>query len=544
VFYLLAAAAVQVCAVLVAKTQGSIGQAAQSGDEKTVTGFLLTMTVLTLVQTVLSGGAALFAKRFSGRALYKARDMFVSHFARVSYADFSKKNSGEVLSLYANDLPAAAAFVTDNILSQVFQGAALVVSAVFMLIMNPWLTLIYFALFPLLVFMQAKISKPIGKKSMAQSLARAEFNSVVNDALQNPQTVVAYSLEDELERRYMRSYEKYFKALMDFVKTFTVMIFTGLLATVIPQFMVPAVSAALTITGKMTLAEFIAFNSICGPVNGWLTMFSQDLTQLRVKSANAKRILDNTAEPPENTAGAARSDVPASPDAPAVSFNNVTFGYKDGENTVDGITFALPKGAKAAIIGPSGSGKSTVTKLLLSLYEPKSGEIELFGANASDLGKERVRRLISYVPQDSFLFPESIKDNIVGDMPYDEARLTNACREAEILAFIDSLPQKFDSVLTESGENVSGGQKQRIAMARAFYRDADIVVLDESTSALDPATEKAVLDTFYRSVDENGKTAVVVAHREAAIAPCDIVIRLESGKITEISRKAERGERA
>ena len=273
-------------------------------------------------------------------------------------------------------------------------------------------------------------------------------------------------------------------------------------------------------------------------------MFAQDLTRLRVSGANAKRILDNTAEPTEETSGV--TSAPAHPDSakPAVSFNDVSFRYGDGINAVEGITFCLPRGAKAAIIGSSGSGKSTLTKLLLSLYEPQSGEIELFGANTRNLGRENVLSHISYVPQDSFMFPESIKDNIISGMPYDETRLEKACREAEILSFISGLPLKFDTVLSESGENVSGGQKQRIAMARAFYRDADIVVLDESTSALDPATEKAVLDTFYRSVGEHGKTAVVVAHREAAIAPCDIVIRLERGKIVEIvDKNCKRGDK-
>jgi ABC-type bacteriocin/lantibiotic exporter with double-glycine peptidase domain len=184
---------------------------------------------------------------------------------------------------------------------------------------------------------------------------------------------------------------------------------------------------------------------------------------------------------------------------------------------LEGVSFAVEKGSVAAITGPSGCGKSTVLKLLLGLYRPNGGKISLSSSS------------ITYLPQDCYLLPVSIRENIIGDLPLDEGKLREACENAGIYTFIISLPEGFDSVLSESAANISGGQKQRIAMARAFYRDADVLLFDEATSALDPATEQAVLEAFRKYVKRGGKSALVIAHRQSVLDMSDQVITLAKG---------------
>jgi ABC-type multidrug transport system fused ATPase/permease subunit len=197
-----------------------------------------------------------------------------------------------------------------------------------------------------------------------------------------------------------------------------------------------------------------------------------------------------------------------------VSFENVTFGYSDDAAIFKNTSFSVEKGGITAIAGTSGCGKSTALKLMLGLYKADGGQISLSSEN------------ITYVPQDCCLLPVSIRENVLGGLPLDDEKLRGACENAGIYSFIQSLSDGFDSVLTESAANVSGGQKQRLAMARAFYRNADILLLDEATSALDPITEQAVLEAFRRYIKDYGKTAVVVAHRQAVLEMSDRIITL------------------
>jgi len=525
-FYLCAAAAIAVSNVYIASTEGLIGQSASEFDRQNVIRLLLVLAAYTSVKVVFSALSALFSKRFAGKTEYKMRVNFAKHFTYIPFGAFGRKNSGEMLSLYSNDLPSASKFISTDILKQLGEIIALILSAVFLALMNPLLTLIYFAMYPLLIFLQTKISAPMGEHMQKVSVHRADFNAVVNDCLQNPSTVIAYSLEDAMEKRYLESYDKYFKVFMKYIETFSKLAISGVLASVLPTIIVTLFAAFYVVNGKMNIAEFIAYYTVADVAGSWLTMLAQNLGQLQNGNANAKRLLDNTEESCETSSG--RLETAPDYNAPAILFDNVTFAYSDEKEVISNLSFSVPKGTKTAIVGTSGCGKSTIIKLLLSLYEPQSGDIKVFGTNCSN-------DMLAYVPQDCFLLPVSIAENITGDMPFEREKFDKVCRDAGIFDFVEA--NGYDMVLSESAENISGGQRQRISLARALYRETPIVLLDESTSALDPITEKAVLDSFYASME--GKTALVVAHRIAAITACDRVIVLDGGKIVETGTHSE-----
>ncbi|MCL2544627.1 MAG: ABC transporter transmembrane domain-containing protein [Clostridia bacterium] len=515
--YIVLAVIAAVSNILAIRATGDMTQAAsaEAGISADMMRFLLVLAAAGAVNALAESASALLRQRFYGKALHGMRGAFARRLLRLPYKDFAGKNSGEGVSLFANDVPQAAEFATVQVLSQVSQLTILVVSIVFMAFINWWLTLAYFALFPLLAVLQAAISAPIGQKSIEASERRAEFNAVVTDALQNPLTIKAYGLEASVERRYDDSYMKYFQALRDYVKTLALLVLLGVCATVTPTFALFVGSAAVVISGDMTLSAFIALTIISGPVGSWLSMFAQEMARMRQSSASAVRLLEYAPDVPESDPNAVRTHAPG---GHAVVFDGATFGYDaEGAKTLEGATFAIEAGTITAIAGASGSGKSTALKLMLGLYEPDAGSVTLSTAN------------VSYVPQDCHLLPISIKENIVCGLPFEEERLRLACENAGIYDFIRSLPEGFDAVLAESAANVSGGQRQRIAMARAFYRDAGILLFDEATSALDPATEKAVLEAFHRYVKANGKTAVLVAHRQSVLDMSDRVITLAKG---------------
>jgi len=223
-----------------------------------------------------------------------------------------------------------------------------------------------------------------------------------------------------------------------------------------------------------------------------------------------------------------------------LTFDNVSFAYNKDEDTkavLNNISFDIKQGEKVAFVGSSGSGKSTVLKLMLGLYQPDNGSIHLFEENTASLSLKSRRAAFAYVPQDSFLFPESILENITGSTQYVKPQLEKALTDAGINEFVHALPGGVHEVLVESGDNVSGGQKQRIALARAFYADSPIILFDEATSALDPMTEKAVLSSFDH-LSQN-KTLIMVAHRANVIDTCDRIIVMDEGNIVGVGTHDE-----
>ena len=524
-FYVMLAVFAAVSNIIGIYATGNMTQAANLGITDGVMDYLIILTVAWTVQAVFGGIMALMEKRAYGKVIHTIRRFFAERLLHMPYKEFDGKNSGEGASLFTVDIPQTASFLTVQALSQIAQLTTLLLSVVFMLFINWWLTLGYFILFPVLAILQAKIATPIGVKREEASKRRAEYNSVVSDALQNPLTVLAYGLESSVENRFKDSFSKYYKADYSAAKTGAGLALVGIFATLLPIFGFYFVASIVVINGGMTIAEFIALTIIASPAADWLTMFSQDLARLQTAKASVVRVsgfIPDRQDGHEDT-------ISILTDADhSVHFNEVTFSYDDnaGDDTGTGddinerlyvfnkTSFTIDKNGITAIAGPSGCGKSTALKLILGLYQPDSGEVTLSSGN------------ITYVPQDCHLLPVSIRENITAGLDSDDEKLKKACENAGIYDFIAALPEGFDSILVESAANVSGGQKQRLAMARAFYRNADILLLDEATSALDPVTELAVLESFRSYINDNNKTAIVVAHRQAVLDMSDRVITL------------------
>ena len=508
---------------------GEMGQAAYHFETGAIINLLLILTGIMLLRAVLSALSALLLGRFSGKTEYSFRVNFAKFYLRQPFSKFEKTNSGERLSVFANDLPQAVQLVSGGSMQLVSDLLLLISVLAFMLYMNMLNTLIFIGLFPVLALFQTLVSIPVQKVASKTMETKAGFNAVVNDSLQNTATVIAYALEDELEHRYASAYKVYFKARMTYIRRFSVLVLAGFVVSTFPLAFLFIASGFAVVNEAMLISEFIVYTGVGILAVGWLADLAQLLGSMGVSIAGAKRLLEATDGDCESIGCIKNLD---SNGEAAVAFDNVSFAYaEDTQNVLDGTSFEILHGAKVAIIGGSGSGKSTILKLLLGLYEPKAGEIKVFGHDIATMDKSSLRNAFSYVPQDSFLFPVSITENITGKKDistHEEERLEQACRDAGIHDFIKSLPNGYDSVLTESAENISGGQRQRIALARAFYKDAPIILFDEATSALDPSTEAEILSTLQEAT--RNKTVIMVAHRAAAKSFCDMAVTLDGGK--------------
>jgi len=560
-FYLLAAFIISVVSVFMMRLIGDMGQAAVNMDMNVLLRFFGFVTLLMIIQAIASALSALTIGRFAGKAGYRFREDFVRFFLRKPFAAYEGTKSGEALSVYQNDLPSAVQLVSNAGIRMIADIILLLVTFAYMIYLNWWLTLIYFASFPVLIIVQVLLATPIQKKQQAILEKTADMNAIANDSFQNTSTIIAYSLEKTMLTRLRNSFEILIDANKNAARSFLFLILAGILASLSPMLIIIAVAASQVIAGNMNIAEWIAFTALAGEAGSWLTMLSQRQNQVQTASAGVNRLEGLMSGEPEDvdsgiTLAPQRGGLGLNSEGSVISWENIKFTYApvgvpasdvppptdslespETEPTapkfaLDDVSFEIKKGSRVAFVGGSGSGKSTVLKLLLGLYKPTEGNIKIMGANINDISLSSLRDSYAYVPQDSYLFPESILSNITGETEIsDLPRLEKACRDAGILDFIKSLPDGFNTILNEAAENVSGGQKQRIALARAFYRDAPVILFDEATSALDPTTEAEVLNSFCSL--SRDKTVLMVAHRPKAIDFCDQIFVMENGKIVE-----------
>jgi ATP-binding cassette subfamily B protein len=259
-----------------------------------------------------------------------------------------------------------------------------------------------------------------------------------------------------------------------------------------------------------------------------LTGLAQTVDLYQRAMASTRRVLDLL----ETARRDDRDGMPLSKESVkgGLEFREVSFAYEGRDTVLSALSFEIPAGTSAAFIGTTGSGKSTLAKLLLRFYEPREGQILLDGVRLDQIRVADLRRVIAFVSQDVFLIDGSVSENIAyGSGVTDSARIRDAARMAEAEAFIEALPQGFDTRVGERGQKLSGGQRQRISIARAILKDAPILILDEATSAVDNETEAAI----QRSLDRIavGRTTLVIAHRLTTIRNADQVFTLEQGRL-------------
>jgi ATP-binding cassette subfamily B protein len=286
------------------------------------------------------------------------------------------------------------------------------------------------------------------------------------------------------------------------------------------------------IQGSLSAGQLITFNALLAyflePLQRLINL-QPTLQSATVASDRLGEILDIEAEKKDNEEKKIKPESLCGD----ILIKDVDFRYGTRELVLKNINMGIQQGEKIALVGESGSGKTTLVKLLVNFYQPEKGEILINDNNILDINLDVLRAKIAYIPQDTFFFSGTIRENLCLGLEDEEdmEKIVAACKSARAHDFINHLPLRYDTLLEENATNLAGGQKQRLAIARALLKQPDILIMDEATSNLDSTAEKAVSDTIQSLT--NGITTIIIAHRLSTIMQCDKIYVMEQGQIVE-----------
>jgi ATP-binding cassette subfamily B protein len=495
--------------------------------------------VIFLLYTLLDMVASYTATALGQRMAYAlGADLFL-HVQRLSLRFHANRAVGDTIARVTGDSYAASSLLLDSLLPGVQALISLVAMFVVMWQLQATLTLLSLAVLPFLLVVITTLSRPIHARSREQRDLEGGMMSVVQRALTGIPAIQAFNRE-LLEHARFRSYAD------RTVRAYLRSTFAGLwfklgagMVTALGTAVVMYVGGRYALEGKVTTGTIVVFISYLSSFYDPLNTLTHMASTLQVSAASADRVIEVLDEPVEVQD---RPGAVALRELGPIRYEHVTYGYEPGRPAVHDVSFEVEPGEVLAIVGPTGAGKTTIVNLLIRFFDPWSGRISIAGRDIRDYRLDSLRRNVAMVLQDPFIFPLTVAENIaygrgsrlsLTDRSHDAtlAEIEAAARAANAHEFIERLPEGYDTVIGEAGATLSGGEKQRLSLARAFLKDAPILILDEPTSALDARTEAQLLDALERLME--GRIAFVIAHRLSTIRRADQIIVIDGGRIVE-----------
>ncbi|MGQ9591216.1 MAG: ABC transporter ATP-binding protein [Planctomycetota bacterium] len=485
--------------------------------------------VLFLFYAVVCHLRTWIAERLAHAMMLDVRAHLFRHLLNLPLAFFHDRQTGALASRLITDVSQAQNFVGllgTNVFMDVTSLASI---TVLVFLLDARLALLAYASLPVYFVVHRLLGEKMRKTAREARRRMDAVEGGLHESISGIAEVKSFTLEDEETRRFVERCRNYLEAAYENTRVHARSLGLTALLTRIPAVAVLWVGGHLVLRGELTVGALMAFWAYLEMVQNPLNRLSDLAIQLANSRAAIDRIVELLDEEPE-----ARGERAPAVRVPRgeVRFERVAFGYRMGVPAVAGVDLAIEPGARVAIAGPSGAGKSTLVKLLLRFFDPWEGRIAIDGQDIRTVDLRSLRSRIAVVQQDPVLFSGSVEENIRLGRPgaaLEDVR--EAARLANALGFIEGLPQGFATEIGERGAKLSGGEKQRIALARAFLKDAPILVLDESTSNVDPVSERAVHDAIERLVA--GRTTIVIAHRASTVARADRAVVLERGLVVQ-----------
>jgi ATP-binding cassette subfamily B protein len=495
--------------------------------------YFAVMIALVGVLALASAGRMFLVTTLGERVVADLRREAFGHLVSLSPEYFDAAKTGELTSRLTADTTQLKTALGGSVSLALRDFVLFMGAATMMVVTSPRLSAFVLAAIPVIVLPLYGFGRAVRRRSRAAQDALADATAYASELIGAVRVLQAFTNEALAGSRFGTAVERAFVAARNSIMARAIL-------TAIVIFLVSAsvvavlwIGAQDVMAGRMSagrLSQFVLYAVFAAAALGQLSEVWGEFSQA---SGAAERLFEILRMQPAILPPPQPVALPQPPRG-EIAFANVGFHYsaRPANPVLDGVSFAVRRGEKVAIVGPSGAGKSTIFHLVLRFYDPTSGVITFDGAPLVDLDPMALRRRIALVPQDAVVFGASVRENIRFGRP--EARDGEVERAAELahaLEFIERLPQQFDTPVGERGVTLSGGQRQRIAIARAILRQAPLLLLDEATSSLDAESEMSVQAALEGLMD--GRTTLVIAHRLATVLSCDRILVMETGRIVE-----------
>ncbi|MDT0644707.1 ABC transporter ATP-binding protein [Zunongwangia sp. F363] len=461
---------------------------------------------------------------------YDLKNEVYRHYQDLSLNFYKKNRTGDLMNRISDDVSKVRMYLGPAIMYSVTTFTSTVVVLIYMIEAAPELTLFTVIPLPVLSFAIYKLSVAIHKRSTVVQQYLSRLNTFTQESFSGIAVIKSYGIEPQTNRNFTELSNTNRDKNIDLVKVQAFFFPLMVLLIGISNILVIYIGGRKYLNGEIenlgVIVEFLLYvNMLTWPVAsiGWVTSLIQqaEASQERINEfLNQKPEIKNHKSAPDKIAG-------------SIAFKNVSFTYDDTNITaLKNVSFEVKNGETLAIIGKTGAGKSTVLELIGRLYDVDQGEISIDGTNIRELNLESLRNSIGYVPQDAFLFSDSIRNNIkFGKTSASDEEIYEAARNASVHKNITGFSKGYDTVLGERGITLSGGQKQRVSIARAIIHNPAILLFDDCLSAVDTETEEEILNNLFK-ISQN-KTTIIVSHRISSAKNADKIIILEDGKIVQ-----------
>ena len=485
----------------------------------------------------LSKGFFLFLMRqtiivMSRRIEFDLKNEIYNQYQNLDLSFYKKNNTGDLMNRISEDVSHVRMYLGPGVMYSINLVVLFTLVVYQMIMISPGLTALVLIPLPIMSFLIYKVSAKMNLLSKKVQEEQSILSTIAQESFSGMRVIKAYSQQGSVGDKFENAANKYKSKSMKLVVVNALFIPTILFLIGLSTLLSIYIGGKMSFTNEITLGGIVAFiffvNNLTWPFAsiGWVTSLIQRAaaSQQRINEflwVKTKQQKDKETEPFSFEE--------------RISFENVSYTYENtGIRAINKLSFSIPKGDTFAIIGKTGSGKSTILALLLRQLEPDSGVIKIDNNNSSTIKMDGFKNALGVVPQDVFLFSDSIGNNVKfgsNDPEISDADLDAACETADILKTVQQLEHGYDTILGERGVNLSGGQKQRLSIARSLLRKPEILVLDDCLSAVDTETEDKILKELQK--EENERTTIIVSHRISTIRNARHIIVIDEGSLVE-----------
>lgn len=491
---------------------------------------IVLVIVLFLLKNAFNYIAVFFITHLRNGVLKDLRNALYKKITNLPLSYFSEQRKGDIIARVAGDVGEVQHSFLSILELIIREPLTIIFSIVMMLGISVKLTIFTFIFIPVSGWIISKIGKSLKKQSTKVQQEQGRFLSLIEETVGGLRVVKAFNAEKVFQNKFEDSTSRFFKLANNLANRQN-------LASPMSEFLgILMIAVLLWFGGTMVLvdktldgAAFIAFMGLAYNILTPAKAISKASYDLKRGNAAAERVFEVLEY--ESPIQEKNNAVDIQEFKSSIVLKNITFGYDDKEVLTD-FSLEIPKGKTIALVGQSGSGKSTIANLITRFYDVSEGSIEIDGVNVKDLKISSLRRLIGVVSQDSILFNDTVKNNLlIGKQNANEQEILEATKVANAYEFIKDLPEQFDTNIGDSGGKLSGGQKQRLSIARAVLKNPPIMILDEATSALDTESERLVQNALENMM--KNRTSIVIAHRLSTIQKADLIVVMQKGRIVE-----------